>query len=55
MQTKETALNARRKMGNYLRCDIFFKDYELLFDEETKLGYVWIVYERGDFESGQVV
>ena len=36
------------KMGNYLRCDIFFEDYELLFDEETKLGYVWIACERGN-------
>ena len=52
---KDSSDSVILKMGNYLRCDIFFKDYELLFDEETKLGYVWIVYERGDFESGQVV
>jgi len=30
------------KMGNYLRCDVFFDDFELLFNEEGKLGYIWV-------------
>tara|TARA_B100001996_G_C18635809_1_gene583635 strand:+ start:1044 stop:1511 length:468 start_codon:yes stop_codon:yes gene_type:complete len=30
------------KKGNYLRCDVFFDDFQLLFHEEGKLGYVWV-------------
>ena len=48
IETPENLAKTILKMGNYLRCDIFFEDYELLFDEETKLGYMWIVYESGN-------
>ena len=30
------------KRGNYLRCDVFFPDFQLLFDQEGALGYVWV-------------
>tara|TARA_B100000287_G_scaffold227756_1_gene214785 strand:- start:284 stop:751 length:468 start_codon:yes stop_codon:yes gene_type:complete len=30
------------KKGNYLRCDVFFDDFQLLFTEEGKNGYTWV-------------
>lgn len=43
---KDSSDNVILKKGNFLRCDVFFDDFELLFDEEGKLGYRWVPVEE---------
>ena len=41
-EVKDSSDKVILKKGNYLRCDVFFPDFQLLFDEEGKLGYTWV-------------
>jgi len=40
-EIKDSSNKVILKKGNYLRCDVFFPDFQLLFHEERKLGYIW--------------
>ena len=44
-EVKDSSDKVILKKGNYLRCDVFFPDFQLLFDEEGKLGYSWVPVE----------
>lgn len=41
-EVKDSSDKVILKKGNYLRCDVFFPDFQLLFDEAGKLGYSWV-------------
>ena len=41
-EIKDSSNKVILKKGNYLRCDVFFPDFQLLFHEEGKLGYSWV-------------
>lgn len=41
-EVKDSSDKVILKKGNYLRCDVFFPNFQLLFDEEGKLGYTWV-------------
>lgn len=41
-EIKDSSQNVILKRGNYLRCDVFFPNFNLLFDDEEKLGYTWM-------------
>lgn len=41
-EIKDSSQNVILKKGNYLRCDVFFPNFNLLFDDEEKLGYTWV-------------
>ena len=41
-EVKDSSEKVILKKGNYLRCDVLFPDFHLLFDEEGKLGYTWV-------------
>ena len=44
-EVKDSSDKVILKKGNYLRCDVFFPDFQLLFDQEGKLGYTWVPVE----------
>jgi len=41
-EIKDSSEKVILKRGNYLRCDVFFPNFQVLFDEEGKLGYSWV-------------
>lgn len=42
VDVKDSSDKVILKKGNYLRCDALFKEFPLLFDQETVLGCEWV-------------
>lgn len=45
-EVKDSSDKVILKKGNYLRCDVFFPDFHLLFDNENVLGYLWVPVDK---------